>query len=193
VLLVHISLRVVSPACGITCLLYDPRSLGASDGNARNDVKNPLVDDTKLALWGLCFGGNVTLAVAAFEYRVAATIAFAPLDRLNWYPGTTQANPQAGYTRAHQPPGKRRFYISPLRERGQQYSNSLQIAAEMIPALERLGVPVDNRISVQAYYRSLSWNILNLVQYIFPTAIMVTPELDVSCLTEDQLKCYKQI
>lgn len=63
----------------------------------------------------------------------------------------------------------------------------------MIPALERLGVPVDNRISIQAYYRSLSWNILNLVQYISPTAIVVTPELDVSCLTEDQLKCYKQI
>lgn len=30
--------------------------------------EHPLVDDTKVALWGLCFGGNVTLAAAAFEY-----------------------------------------------------------------------------------------------------------------------------
>jgi cephalosporin-C deacetylase-like acetyl esterase len=32
-------------------------------------MKNhPLVDDTKIAVWGICFGGNVTLAAAAFEY-----------------------------------------------------------------------------------------------------------------------------
>ena len=30
----------------------------------------PLVDETKIALWGLCFGGNVTLAAAAFEYGI---------------------------------------------------------------------------------------------------------------------------
>lgn len=94
---------------GITCFLYDPRGIGASDGEPRNDVsfvkftgtnpagkallnvysrvqidarqqaehlhdavtwfkENPLVDETKIALWGLCFGGNVTLAAAAFEY-----------------------------------------------------------------------------------------------------------------------------
>ena len=30
--------------------------------------QSQLVDETKIALWGLCFGGNVTLAAAAFEY-----------------------------------------------------------------------------------------------------------------------------
>jgi hypothetical protein len=32
-------------------------------------MKNhPLVDETKIAVWGICFGANVTLAAAAFEY-----------------------------------------------------------------------------------------------------------------------------
>jgi cephalosporin-C deacetylase-like acetyl esterase len=31
-------------------------------------MEHPLVDETKIALWGLCFGGNVTLAAVAFEY-----------------------------------------------------------------------------------------------------------------------------
>lgn len=30
--------------------------------------KHPLVNETKIALWGICFGANVTLAAAAFEY-----------------------------------------------------------------------------------------------------------------------------
>lgn len=70
--------------------------------------------------------------------------------------------------------------------------NGLQLAAEMMPALERLGIAVENRISVQTYYRALSWNIQSLVQYIAPTPVlMVTPELDVSCPTKDQLACFE--
>lgn len=30
--------------------------------------EHPLVDETKIVLWGVCYGGNVTLAAAAFEY-----------------------------------------------------------------------------------------------------------------------------
>jgi dienelactone hydrolase len=112
---------------GITCLLYDPCGIGASDGEPRNDVsfvnpgsspageppinlhacaqidarrqaehlhdavtwfkKNPLVDETKIALWGLCFGGNVTLAAAAFEYvtsspSLSLLLSFSPLPSL---------------------------------------------------------------------------------------------------------------
>ncbi|KAL4934232.1 acetyltransferase fmaC [Aspergillus undulatus] len=61
-----------------------------------------------------------------------------------------------------------------------------------MPVLERLGTPVENRISVQTYYKSLTWNVLNVVKYIAPTpAMMVTPEFDVSCPTEDQLGCFE--
>ncbi|KAI8631568.1 hypothetical protein F5Y19DRAFT_493447 [Xylariaceae sp. FL1651] len=72
--------------------------------------------------------------------------------------------------------------------------NDLQLAAEMMPALQRLGIPVENRISVQTYYKGLSWNILNVVKYISPTpAMMVTPEFYVSCPTKDQIECYEHM
>ncbi|KAJ5197590.1 Alpha/Beta hydrolase protein [Penicillium cf. viridicatum] len=142
---------------GIITLLFDPRGLGASDGHPRNDFKeNPIVNDTKLALWGLYLGDNITLAATAF-------------DRLD---------------------GEDPMYLPYVNEDG-SIPNGLQIAVELIPALERVGVPIENRISIQTYYRSLSWNILNLVEHICSTPVMmVTPELDVPCPTEDQPKCY---
>ena len=48
------------------------------------------------------------------------------------------------------------MYLPYVNEDG-SIPNGLQLAAEMMLALERLGIPVENRISVQTYYRSLSW------------------------------------
>ena len=89
--------------------------------------------------------------------------------------------------------GEEPMYLPYVNEDG-SIPNGLQLAAEMMPALERLGIPVENRISVQTYYKSLSWNLMNVVQYISPTpAMMVTPEFDVSCPTEEQLACYEHM
>lgn len=87
--------------------------------------------------------------------------------------------------------GEEPMYLPYINEDG-SVPNGLQMPAEMMPALERLGIPVVNRISVQTYHRSLSWNILNLVGYISPTpAMMVTPEFDMACPAAEQLECYK--
>ena len=89
--------------------------------------------------------------------------------------------------------GEEPMYLPYVNEDG-SIPNGLQLAAEMMPALERLGIPVENRISVQTYYKSLSWNLLNVVEHISPTPVMmVTPEFDVSCPTEDQLNCFKHM
>lgn len=89
--------------------------------------------------------------------------------------------------------GEAPMYLPYVNEDG-SIPNGLQLDAEMMPALERLGIPVENRISVQTYYKSLSWNILNVIQYISPTpAMMVTPEFDVSCPTKVQLECYERM
>ncbi|GJN75634.1 hypothetical protein PLICBS_009739 [Purpureocillium lilacinum] len=196
---------------GITCLLCDPRGIGASDGEPRNDIdarqqtehlhdaltwfkENPLVDETKIALWGLCFGGNVTLAAAAFDKRIAAAISVAPLIDSTGNPERRQPILElAMHDRASRLAGEGPMYLPYVNEDG-SIPNGLQLAAEMMPALQRLGIPVENRISVQTYYKSLSWNILNVVQYISPTPVMmVTPEFDVSCPTEEQLGCFEQL
>ncbi|KAI0975859.1 Alpha/Beta hydrolase protein [Xylaria arbuscula] len=193
---------------GITCFLYDPVGIGASDGEPRNDIdarrqaehlhdavtwfkEHALVDEEKIALWGLCFGGNVSLAAAAFDKRVAAVISVAPLIDSTGNPERRQPILElAMHDRASRLEGDEPMYLPYVNEDG-SIPNGLQLASEMMPALQRLGIPVENRISVQTYYKSLSWNILDLVKYLAPTpAMMVTPELDVSCPTEEQLKCF---
>ncbi|KAF5617400.1 peptidase S15 [Fusarium sp. NRRL 52700] len=222
----------------ITCLAWDPRGIGASDGEPRNDIdprqeaehlhdavtwlsKNPLVDVTKIALWGLCFGGNVTLAAAALEYvlngspfssppcfavpswtdidltlskRIAAMISVAPLIDSTGLPERRQPILElAMYDRADRLEGDDPMYLPYVNDDG-SVPNGLQLAADMMPALDRLGIPVENRVTVQTYYRALTWSVLNLVEYIAPTpAMMVTPEFDVSCPTKDQLKAYERM
>lgn len=56
----------------------DPRKQIEDLHDAVTWIKDhPLVDETKIALWGLCWGGNVTLAATAFEYVWAVFRAFA--------------------------------------------------------------------------------------------------------------------
>ncbi|KAF4339768.1 peptidase S15 [Fusarium beomiforme] len=177
----------------ITCLAWDPRGIGASDGEPRNDVnrprqeaehlhdavtwlsKNPLIDVTKMALWGLCFGGNVTLAAAALE--IAAMISVAPLIDSTGLPERRQPILElAMYDRAGRLEGDDPMYLPYVNEDG-SVPNGLQLAADMMSALDRLGIPVENRVTVQTYYRALTWSVLNLVEYIAPTpAMMVTPD-----------------
>jgi hypothetical protein len=125
---------------------------------------------------------------------VAAAISVAPLIDSTGNPERRQPILElAMHDRASRLAGEEPMYLPYVNEDG-SIPNGLQLPAEMMPALDRLGIPVENRISVQTYYKSLSWNILNVVQYISPTpAMMVTPEFDVSCPTEDQLKCYEQM
>ncbi|KAL7945271.1 Alpha/Beta hydrolase protein [Trichoderma barbatum] len=196
---------------GITCLIYDPRGIGASDGEIRNDVdarqqtedvldavtwmrKHPLVDETRIAVWGICYGGNITLAVAALDKRVAAAITIAPLISSTGDPDKRKPILELVMAdRVNRLDGEEPMYLPYINEDG-SVPNGLQMPAEMLPALERLGIAVVNRISVQTYLRSLSWNILNLVQHISPTPLMmVTPELDVACPAAEQIGCYEMI
>ncbi|CAG8959747.1 hypothetical protein HYFRA_00001653 [Hymenoscyphus fraxineus] len=196
---------------GITCLLYDPRGIGSSDGEPRHDIdarrqaedlhdavtwlkESPWVDENKIALWGLCFGGNVTLAAAAFDKRVAAMISIAPLVDATGLENRQQPILElAMHDRVNRLNGEEPMYLPYINEDG-SIPNGLQMPSEMMPALARLGIEVENRVSVQTYYRALSWNILNIVHHISPTPVMmVTPEFDVSCPTKDQLECYDHI
>lgn len=60
-----------SPLNFHTCTQIDARQQAEHLHDAVTWFKeNPLVDETKIALWGLCFGGNVTLAAAAFEFVI---------------------------------------------------------------------------------------------------------------------------
>ncbi|KAJ3569535.1 hypothetical protein NPX13_g6051 [Xylaria arbuscula] len=84
---------------GIAALIYDPRTIGSSDGDPRNDI-NPAeqmsdyhdaltflkrdgrVDPERIAYWGFSFSGAVALNSAALDKRAKAVISVCPLT--NW-------------------------------------------------------------------------------------------------------------
>lgn len=89
--------------------------------------------------------------------------------------------------------GEEPMYLPYVNEDG-SVPNGMQLDADMMPALERLGIPVENRVSVQTYYKSLSWNLVSVVHLISPTpAMMVTPEFDKSCPTVEQIGCFDKM
>ncbi|KAH7307966.1 Alpha/Beta hydrolase protein [Stachybotrys elegans] len=86
---------------GFTVLLYDPRTVGSSDGEPRNDIDPlqavrdmsdalthlkslPSVLHSQAGLFGISFGGAVALSTAAVDPRVRFTIAVAPLTDLDF-------------------------------------------------------------------------------------------------------------
>lgn len=182
--------------------------------------EHPLVDETKIALWGLCWGGNVTLAATAFEYvwtairssdkrsaqkltptshsskRVAATIAMAPM--INTDGSAERRKPLlelAIHDRASrlQTAEESPMYLPYIDEDGKM-PNGQEMAPEIVPALDRLGIALENRISVQTYYKVLGWSLLHVVKYVAPTpAMMVAPELDETSPLDDQLHCFTQM
>lgn len=87
----------------ITALIYDPRTLGLSDGEPRNDIDPakqtsdysdavtfvrglPNVDPAMVGVWGMSFSGVVALSAAALDPRVRFCIAICPLLNLEYDP-----------------------------------------------------------------------------------------------------------
>ncbi|KAF7593594.1 hypothetical protein BBP40_011214 [Aspergillus hancockii] len=81
---------------GITALIYDPRTLGESEGEPRNNIDPmmqtsdnsdalmfmralPIVDPEAIAFWGQSFAGTIALCAAALDKRAKLCISICPL------------------------------------------------------------------------------------------------------------------
>lgn len=68
------------------------------------------------------------------------------------------------------------------------------IGADFISNLERLSIPIENRVTVQTYYRALTWDILHLIPKISPTPVMiVTPGDDQVCPVPTQNDAFERL
>ncbi|KAH7009305.1 uncharacterized protein B0I36DRAFT_402453, partial [Microdochium trichocladiopsis] len=117
--------------------------------------QHPLVDETKIALWGLCWGGTSPLRrLHLSTKRVAATIAMAPMINTD---GSAERRKPLLELAMHdresrlRQAGQSPMYLPYIDEDGNM-PNGQEMAPEIVPALERLGIALENRISVQTYY-----------------------------------------
>lgn len=90
-------------ALGVTALVYDPRTLGVSDGLPRNDIypakqaedysdaltflsSLPMVDPERIAFWGMSFSATIALCAGALDKRAKLVIAICPLLNFEYTP-----------------------------------------------------------------------------------------------------------
>ncbi|KWV48580.1 peptidase S15 [Bradyrhizobium macuxiense] len=80
---------------GLGVLVYDPRSLGESDGRVRQEIDPlqqladfqdavtyaltlPRVDPNRLGAWGSSYGGGIAIQAAALDQRIRCVVAQVP-------------------------------------------------------------------------------------------------------------------
>lgn len=202
-------------AAGFTALVYDSRSIGASDGLPRNDINptkqvgdyhdavtflrtNPLVDPSRIAIWGYSLAGMVALSAAALDKRVAAVIACAPPTDVGFSPEKlpkilARVQKDRESVLAGNPPCQ-----VPLFDKK---GNTLyKIAVPMTAAQHNLirqaqayGPTVNITTSMQSYYHIAMWDPSKLMPLVSPTPVMLcVAEDDGMCLLEDEKKLFDQ-
>lgn len=122
---------------GITALIYDPRSLGASDGLPRNEVDPmrqvedysdaltflsslPVVDSSCIGFWGMSLSASVALCAAALDKRAKFIVAICPLVSLDY--GTAKFSKVLAKVmkdRESQIQGNAPFYLPLLSQKGE--------------------------------------------------------------------------
>lgn len=155
--------------------------------------QHPLVDEEKIAVWGLCFDGNIMLATAASDRRIAAVVAVAPMIDVTGDPERREAILELGLAdRADQLAGEEPVYLPLVDEDG--ITPLGQFLGNFFTTMDTMKMPIENRVTAHTYMRCLNWNILHLLPKISPTpVIMVTPELDQVFPAERQKEAFDML
>ncbi|KAJ0420835.1 Alpha/Beta hydrolase protein [Aspergillus carlsbadensis] len=194
---------------GLTVLLYDNRTIGASDGNPRNEIDcrklvedyhdafsylstHPLVDPDRITYFGNSFSAMVALVAAALDKRAAAVISIAPITNYSFDPTKLSAIlALAMQDRASRLAGNEALHIPFLDETGENpvgwgEKNSLDVFKKFLDT-----EIFTNRTTVQSYYHMLTWQPYGVMGLVSPTPVMVvTPGEDSLSLPEKQRELF---
>ncbi|KAL2881422.1 hypothetical protein SGCOL_002987 [Colletotrichum sp. CLE4] len=194
---------------GFTALVFDPRSIGQSQGSPRNEIdptrnvedyhdaltflkSQELVDSSRIAYWGFSFSGMVALNAAALDKRAKAVVAVSPLTIFE-YPGQKwpKVLAKAMRDRESQLSGNEAFTLPMVNESGENpagFGSGIDKEGFNLIVGAKSLVP-DFRMSttLKSYYHIAAWQPLGMIPYVFPTTVMiVTPENDIVSPAEKQ-------
>lgn len=186
----------------VTALVYDPRTLGESDGLPRNNIdplaqvsdysdaltflkKHPIVDPTNISFWGMSFSALVALNAAALDKRARCCIAVCPLTGMQPEPDMLpKVLARCMQDRESQVVGNSPVTISVLTEQGRNPAG-MGIGADkmeydyMVNAKFRGAPNYENRTTLQSYYKMMAWQPFEILKYLSKTRVlMIIPEND---------------
>ncbi|KAI9664634.1 MAG: hypothetical protein M1821_006080 [Bathelium mastoideum] len=201
---------------GYNALIYDPRSIGDSEGLPRNQIDPlkqaedladiltyvstlPSVDAGRIALWGMSFGATVSACAAAVDRRVKALVMVCPI--LSFYKPEKREKAFAQLLRDRQSQlrGNEAFTLPPFNNKGE---NPIGMAGsggpggveayDFMNAVISRGAPnFRNRITLQSYHKLAMWHPKELLKMVEATPVMmITPELDTMSPPEEQQKAF---
>ena len=199
-------------SAGITALIYDPRSIGESDGMPRNDidpykqvedfsdavtylVNQPEVDREQVSAWGISLSGAIALCAAALDDRIKSTIAVCPAveytyDKQKIAKVLTRCRQDRESQAKTNPP----FYIPTFNASGEnpagfEFGYERERAARIFEAGVQLAPNHVNRTTVQSYYRLLAWNPSHIWKAFGTKPVFfIIPENDVLCPPDVQMR-----
>ncbi|KAL1642562.1 hypothetical protein SLS58_005330 [Diplodia intermedia] len=196
---------------GINALVYDPRTLGDSDGLPRNNIdpldqvsdysdalsflcSQPSVDADRLAFWGMSVSATVALCAAALDKRPKVCVALCPM--LNFEPPPDRLPAVLAKSmqdrRSQTIGGNEPTYIPLLNAEGRNpaglgFETGPEELAFMTSAKEHGAPNYENRTTLQTYYNLLRWQPHRITKYLSGTAtLMIVPELDKISPPEEQ-------
>jgi pimeloyl-ACP methyl ester carboxylesterase len=182
-------------SCGITALLFDPRSTGFSGGTLRNEIdphkqiedlsdaltflsSQPSVEPSQLGFWGFSFGGTVALCAASLDKRAKFVIAINPLTDFDFEPGK-QAKVLAKCIkdRESQLNGNPPFSLPMINERGENvvgfgHGIDKERYARIVTVGNQVAPNHVNRVTLQTYYKLVMFQPFSLWRIIGPTKVL---------------------
>ncbi|KAF4334739.1 hypothetical protein FBEOM_11421 [Fusarium beomiforme] len=199
----------------ITALVFDPRSLGESDGEPRNEIDPekqvsdysdaltylkalPIVDPSAIGFWGMSFGGTVALCAATLDPRAKFCIAVCPLMGLEPAPAMiTRVLSKSMQDRESRIMGNSPVTVPVLTDQGENPAG-MGLGADkeefdyMVNAKSRGAPNYENRTTLQSYYKMIAWQPFAIMKYMSSTPVlMIVPENDMVSPPEAQLALFE--
>ena len=186
----------------ITALIYDPRTLGESDGMPRNNIDPmmqasdysdaltylrtlTIVDPKAIAFWGQSFAGCIALCAAALDKRAICCISICPLLDFELTPDKfPKVLAKSMQDRESCAAGNPPVFLPVLTSEGKNPAGmGLGTDKEefdyMVNAKQRGAPNYENRTTLQSYYKIIMWQPHGIMKYMSPTPVlMVVPEKD---------------
>ncbi|KAG9670101.1 hypothetical protein KCU99_g6870, partial [Aureobasidium melanogenum] len=200
-------------ASGYNALIYDARSVGASEGFPRN-LLNPLqmaedlsdivtftttlptVDARRILLWGMSFGGMVSGICSTLDRRIRGVAMVCPLFSFVTDQKRKTVLAQCIKDRTSQLRGNEAYTLQPFNSRGENPAGMGGSggpggveAYNLMQAAAELGHPgFRNRIALQTYLKLVLARPKEIIELLEDVPVfMVIPELDdISAPAEQQ-------